>query len=160
MEAARETLEKRYKLGSTVEGTRSFHHFQPLAINKIQAKYLSTESNHHVTHTFGISPEDQNRQLIDSLKINDYITCIYGDHWWLALVTEIDREQKDAFCKFMHPRGYSENFHWPAKDEAFVPFIKILLKVETPKALSISGRHYSISKLDLKKTVEGFSKRK
>ena len=34
--------------------------------------------------------------------------------WWLALVDEVNYEEKDVSCKFMHPRGAAEHFHWPA----------------------------------------------
>ena len=34
--------------------------------------------------------------------------------WWLALVDEVNYKEKDVSCKFMHPRGAAEHFHWPA----------------------------------------------
>ena len=48
----REKLNERYKLGNTVEGTRSLHHFHPLSTTKIQAKYLSVETNYSISHSF------------------------------------------------------------------------------------------------------------
>ena len=160
MSPIREKLNERYKLGNTVEGTRSLHHFHPLSTTKIQAKYLSVETNYSISHSFLQSDEDEHKEFIASLKINDYITCIYGDYWWLARIIEIDSDEKDVLCSFMHPHGYAENFYFPKKDEVYVPFSKILLKVETPKILSSSARHYSITKKEIQITEEEFSKRK
>ena len=42
-------------------------------------------------------------------------------------------DEKDFTCKLMHPHGHTETFHWPSRDdEAYIPFSKILEKVETP----------------------------
>ena len=157
MTSIRTLLEERYKLGSTVEGTRSFHHFQPLSTTKIQAKFLSVETEYAITHSFLQTEQDAHDELIASLSQNDYITCVYGNFWWVAMVLKVDCEEKDALCSFMHPHGYSENFHWPTRDQVYVPFSKILLKVATPTALSTSGRHFSLKKEELKLTVEKFS---
>ena len=118
------------------------------------------KTNYSITHSFLQSDEDSHSELISSLTVNDYITCIYGDYWWLALITKIDLDEKDVLCNFMHPHGYTENFHWPRKDEVYVPFSKILLRVGTPKILSTSGRHYSITKTEIQMTEEAFFKRK
>ena len=98
------------------------------------------EEKSTIFYSFDFSPEEANTKLIDSLEPNDYVTCIYGEYWWLALVNEVNREEKDVHYKFMHPHGYTENFYWPIKDdENYVPFSKILLKVNTPNTLSQSG---------------------
>ncbi len=95
---------------------------------------------------------------------DDYVTCQYGDYWWLALVMDVNPDEKDFTCKFkhphghterlchlsiwrllavssgygchpdekdftcklMHPHGHTETFHWPSRDEAYIPFSKIL----------------------------------
>ena len=70
-------------------------------------------------------PEGAHSKLIDSLKPNDIITCICGEYWWLALVNEINREEKDVYCKFMHQHGYTENFYCPTRDdETYVSFTR------------------------------------
>ena len=101
---------KQYELGSTVEGTRSCHYFVPESILEIRAKILSMEERFTIFHSFEVSPEEAHTKLIDSLKPNDYITCIYGEYWWLALANEINRKEKDVHCKFVHPNRYPENF--------------------------------------------------
>ena len=155
----RKELSKRYELGSTVEGTRSCHFFQPVSTSCISAKYLSSENFFSISHSFQVTSEEATARVIESLKPSEYITCVYGNHWWLALVCEVNRDQRDVYCKFMHPHGYTENFYWPSRDdEVYVPFSKILLKVNTPNVSSRSGRHYTISKNDIQQTVEAFNK--
>ena len=133
-------LNKCCKLGSTVKGTRSCHHFEPQSVTIIHAKHLIAEKD-SITHSFAASDSDNRNMLIESLKPNDYIMCIYGDHWWLALVSQINSEEKVVLCNFLFPHGYTENFYWTQReDQVHVPFFKILLKTGPPKTLSNSGR--------------------
>ena len=155
----REDLEERYRLGQTVEGTRSLHHFEPESTSVVKAKYLSAEKSFSVTHSFDMSEEEILTNMVLSLKPNDYITCKYDNFWWLALVNKINHDEKDVTCKFMHPHGYAENFYWPSRDDnAYVPFSKILVKVSAPKSLSSSGRQYSLLKTEIESTVNAFQK--
>ena len=61
--------------------TRSCHYFVPESTSKIRAKILSMEEKFTIFHSFDISPEEPHTKLIDPLKPNDYITCIYGEYW-------------------------------------------------------------------------------
>ena len=55
----------------------------------------------------------------------------------------------------MHPHGYTEDFYWPTRDnETYVPFSKILLKVNTPNTLSPPGQQYKIQINEVQQTVE------
>ena len=141
MEKVCEDLNERYKLGQTVEGTRSLHHFKPESTSVVKAKYLSAEESFSVTHSFDISEEEVFSNLISSLKPNDYVTCQYDNFWWLAIVSTINHEEKDVTCKFMHPHGHTETFYWLAS---------------APKFKSSSGRQYDLSKTELQSTVNAF----
>ena len=82
-------------------------------------------------------------------------TCIYGEYWWQALVDEVNREEKDVHCKFIHPHGYTENFYLPTRDdEIYVSFSKILLKVNTPNTSSQSEQQCKISITEVQQTVD------
>ena len=117
-------LNKCCKLGSTVKGTRSCHHFEPQSVTIIHAKHLIAEKD-SITHSLAASDSDNRNMLIESLKPNDYVMCIYGDHWWLALVSQINSEEKDVLCNFLFPHGYTENFYWTQReDQVHVPFFK------------------------------------
>ena len=126
-------LNKCCKLGSTVKGTRSCHHFEPQSVTIIQGKHLIAEKD-YITHSFAISDSDSCNMLIESLKPNDYVTCIYGDHWWLALVIQINVEEKDVLCNFLFPHDYTENFYWTQReDQVYVPFLKKIVEARTTK---------------------------
>ena len=116
---------------------------------------MSIEEKFTTFHSFDVLPEEAHTKLIDSLKTNEYITCIYREYWSLALVNEVNREEKDIHCKFIHHNGYTENFYWPTReDETYVPFSKILLKVNTSNTLSRSGWQYKILINEVQQTAE------
>ena len=157
MTEIRERLEKRYKLGSTVPGTRNSHYFEPVSTGKIQGKFVCADTPFSICHTFSQPDEHIHTDMIKSLKPMDYVTCIYDNYWWLALVEEVNDAEKDVTCKFLKPHGPSENFYWPVRDDTvYIPYDKILLKVATPNSVSSSGRQYCISKKELQLTVKAF----
>ena len=76
-----------------------------------------------------------------------------------VLAEEVNMEQKDVKCRFMHPHGpvTSNNFNWPSRnDEGFVPFDKFIMRVDTPKCTSNSGRQYELKAEELKHTNSVF----
>ena len=123
-----EDLEERYRLGQTVEGTRSLHHFEPESASVVKAKYLSAAKSFSVTHSFDMSEEEILTNMVSSLKPNDYITCKYDNFWWLALVTKIYQDEKDVTCKFMHPHGHT--FGESKCTKAIIQFRKAIFFVE------------------------------
>ena len=153
MVQVREELEKRYALGDTVPGTRSFHHVQPISSNSLKAKQLSDDDVFLVNdHNFGAMPTAQ--EIASSIKPNDYATCFFDGYWWLVLIDRVNMEEKDVTCKFMHPHGPTQNnnFHWPSRDdEGYVPFNRFIMTVEIPTSSS-NGRQYHLKEEELKKT--------
>ena len=77
------------QLGNTVEGTRLSHHFEPQSCSSIRAKHLSAENRFSINHSLSLPPEEAHEQLRASIKLNNYVTCQYGDYWWLALVMDV-----------------------------------------------------------------------
>ena len=45
-----------------------------------------------------------------------YVTCQYDNKWWVGIITNVDKEDKDVQVKFMHPSGPSRSFQWPHVD--------------------------------------------
>ena len=158
MVPVRERLNKRYLNGDTIPGTRSCHQFEPVSSNVIRAKQLSDDATYLINnHHFSAMPTAAEIGL--TVKINDYATVLFHGYWWLVLVTEIDMEQKDVECKFLHPHGpvTDNNFHWPqTNDKGFVPFDKFIMKVDTPQCTSNSGRQYRMKAEELKHTNRVF----
>ena len=158
----RATLEERYKHGDTISGTRSCHYFEPVSTTTIKAKRLSDDIDYFIpNHTFSTMPAAAEIGRI--LKPNDYATVLYDGYWWIVLVNEVNEDQKDVTCKFMHPHGpvTENNFHWPrTNDLAWVPFNKFLKKVDAPVCTSNTGRQYKMNDQDFKHTNNVFSKLK
>lgn len=154
MVPVRERLDKRYLNGDTISGTRSCHQFEPIASNVIRAKQLSDDKTYLIdNHHFSAMPTAAEIGL--TVKVNDYATVLFDGYWWLVLVEEVNMEQKDVKCRFMHPHGpvTSNNFNWPSRnDEGFVPFDKFIMRVDTPKCTSNSGRQYELKAEELKHT--------
>ena len=90
MTEIRKRLEKRYKLGSTVPGTRNSRYFEPVSTGKIQGKFVCADTLFSICHTFSQPDEHIHTGMIKSLKPMDYVTCIYDNYWWLALVEEVN----------------------------------------------------------------------
>ena len=79
-------------------------------------------------------------------------TCIFDGIWWLVLVDLINVEEKDVTCKFMHPHGPTNNFHWLHTDDmGYVPFNKFIMTVETSQCWSNSWQFF-IKEQELKHT--------
>ena len=158
MASVRERQKERYQLGNTVKGTRSSHNFEAQSCSAIHAKHLSAEIRFSINHSSSLPPEEAYEQLIASLKPNNYVTCQYGDYWWLALVMAANPEEKDFTCKFMHPYGHTETFYWPSTDdEAYIPFSKILEKVDTPTSQGSSERQYELTINEIQQTDTVFA---
>ena len=72
------------------------------------------------------------------------------DNWWIGIILEKNAVECDITMKFMHPKGPSEFFFWPQRDDiCFIPNHCILKIIDVPNAIG-SARKYSISKNDEK----------
>ena len=158
MVLVRETLEERYKKGSTIPGTRSCHHFVPISTTAVKAKKLNDDTEYFIAkHTFSSMPTTA--EMGRTIRPNDYATVLFDGYWWLVLATEVNEEQKDVTCKFMHPHGpvTENNFHWPrTSDLGYVPINKFIKRVDPPVCNSNSGRQYRLNEKDLKDTNNVF----
>jgi hypothetical protein len=101
MTEIRVRLDERYKLGSTVPGTRNCHYFEPVSACKIQGKIVCADTSFSISHSFSQSDEHLHTEVIIFIKKNGLcdVTCIYDNFWWLALVDEINYEEKDVTCQ-------------------------------------------------------------
>ena len=152
----RDKLKARYSLGGTVPGTRNCHHFEPISKSSIRGKRVSKDTAYSIQHSFAELPIQN--VVVTSLKVNDYVTCVFDGFWWLAMIVSINTQEEDCTCTFMHPHGPSDVFHWPQNDDmGYVPFSKIIMKIETPAASS-NGRKYFIKKEEKEQTILHFEK--
>ena len=123
-----------FLLESTIPGTHSFYHFEPLTNSSIGYQRTNQDSSLTGIHYFSYY----------DLKItgNDYIAYKYQGRWWLGFVEEINNIHQDAYVKFMHPPGPSNPFFWPQEvDACWVQFQQLSCEIKTPT--TVTGRSYS-----------------
>ena len=83
----------------------------------------------------------------------DYVTCLYDNRWWVAIITNVDKE--DVQVKFMHSSGPSRSFQWPHVDDiCWILNYHILCKIDIP--ITSLGRFYGILEHERKLTEEQF----
>ena len=76
--------------------------------------------------------------------------------WWLACVLEVDKENAEVRVTLLHPCGLSRSYKYPSKpDTRLLPLSSLLVKVD---ARTTTGRTYTISPEDKKRTVDKFQK--
>ena len=95
----RSMVDKRFQGTYAVPGTRSFHQFVPVGEHTIATKRCSDDIPFVLQHNLYCQAS------VVNVDINDFVSCLYENTWWIGLVMEIDNEQNDACVKFMHPHG-------------------------------------------------------
>ena len=132
----------RYKNATTVDGTRSYHHFIPVSNHQVSFKKTSEDVDFTGTYSFALGAFTAPRK---AFQIGNYIACKYDGRWWIGLIEEISEENRDVGVNFLHPPGPTKSFSWPRrKDFCHVPFINVLTVISPPKA-SPTGRVYNIT---------------
>ena len=149
----REQMEKRFKEGKTVPGTRSSHHFIPQSASQIGHKLCSEDVSFADIHDFKIPT----RVDIGDIAPSSYISCVYNSLWWVGLVSKVDEEEGEVYVQFMHPHGPRKTFNWPqAGDSCYVPIKDIVCAIQVPT--TITGRTYKICDEDYNKIIDAFVK--
>lgn len=62
------------------------------------------DSDYALLHNFSFVPVD-----LDHITENTYVAVTYLNSWYVAVVLEVDHEDRDALLDFMHLRGPSNN---------------------------------------------------
>ena len=137
----RSMLDKRFQGTFAVPGTRSFHQFVPVGEHAIATKRCSDDIPFVLQHDLYCQAS------VVNVDINDIVSCLYENTWWIGLVMEIENEQNDACGKFMHPHSPGRSFHWPERDDIWVPMVHILDKINVPS--TTPGRQYILDPSDV-----------
>ena len=138
-------IQNRLTTAETIDGTRSYHCFQPNGQTKLEPYTLSADEifivkNFHASKGLFVD--------IDCLKIGHYVAAVYEGQWYPSLILEINWDQRDLLVKSMHNSGYDKNsFFWPPRDDIYhVPFTHIIGLTELPNVVGRYGRNcYKIS---------------
>lgn len=137
----RKTLEVRYLKGNTIQGTRSFHHFLPIAVGAVGYKRTSFDEQLAGSYCFFASPQ---AYTVEEFSVGMYIACSYDSRWWVGCIEEIDSTAGDIKLNFLHNETGWNHFSWPRRqDVCWVPLLSVLLKLEVP--CTANGRHYTVT---------------
>ena len=143
----RQELAERFLVAKTIPGTRGFHQFTPLSVCSIAAKRVSEEADHTLTFNF----VNQHEEKIN-LRPAQFLICVYDEHYWLGMVSEIDKDHEDILVKFMHPHFPARSFRWPNRDDVcWVPNLHIVCTTEAPTLSTITARQYIFERNELER---------
>ena len=145
VESSRKLLNDRYLKGSTVIGTRSFHHFYPIDEGVLEYKRTSDDECAAGSHCFfTVSPS---HSLAD-FTLMSYVACNYDEKWWVGMILELDQQNNDMKVTFMHPHGPSKSFFWPRRDDVcWMPPASVILKLSSPS--TVNGRSYTFNSKEM-----------
>lgn len=87
MEETRGILEKRYELGSTVPGTKSYHCFYSSVPGTVLYKRTSTDVTAAGSHCFFANNPGYS---INELPMQTYVACHYDEQWWIGIIVGAD----------------------------------------------------------------------
>ena len=56
--------------------------------------------------------QQTNHKIIEDK--NDYVTCVCSNHWWFALICEVNHDYNNVYSN-LHPHRYTPSFYWSFK---------------------------------------------
>ena len=153
MVEVREKMEKSFKDGKTVPGTRSSHYFIPQSASEIGHKLGNEDDSFVDIHHFKIPTQVD----IGDIAPSSYISYMYNPLWWVGLVNKVDEGQGDVDVQFMHPHEQQKTFNWPqGSASCYVPKKNIVCAIQARN--TTTGRTYRICDEDYDKKVAAFAK--
>ncbi len=153
MDTVRKFLQQRFIEARTLPGTRSFHHFEPLSATVIAVKRVSEDVDYDMRYDLVLGKRvDTEIPEAAEVKASDFVLCSYDKEFWIGFVESVNKDEDDAFIKFMHPPYPARSYTWPTReDTCFVPLVNILCTISTPETVTSTGRQYKISEADVQK---------
>jgi hypothetical protein len=143
MGPCREQLNQRFKSGSTIPGTQTYHQFTPVDKNTIRYKRMSSDNFTIGAHTFG----KKQLSLVAEFKVGSYVAVVYDLDWYIGLIETIDTQNQECMINFMHPKVPNGFIHWPENaDKCLTPLNRILTDIDVPSSTSVGGRSYQLKK--------------
>ena len=114
-----------------------FMNSPPIDQYSIEMKRTSEDKEPSYVHNF----KNQTKQN-SVVQVLDYLSYLYDNKWWVAIITNVDKEEEDVQVKFMHSSGPSRPFQWSRVDD----ICWVLCKFDI--SITSSGRIYSIVEHD------------
>ena len=108
-------LESRFTTSSKFKGTQSHHQFIPNSSSlSLTMKKTRATNSKKVSLTEGGGNKVQT--TIEDIKPGKYYVCQYDKDWYFCVVNYVSSEHDDVNMKFLHPKGPSEKFFSPQRD--------------------------------------------
>ena len=156
MDRVRRDQNERFKRGSTVPGTQSFHQFFPIDLNTIGYKRLSSDTIKQGQFCF--QRGEPSSAVAQEIKEGRYVAAVYDQEWYVGLVESVDRESGECMVNFMHPKMPTGHVNWPTRpDKCLTPLCNLLTEIKVPSSTSAGSRSYRISDIDLENIKKCFT---
>lgn len=136
--ADRDVFTERYKETKKIPGTRSYHHFVPLANGVIKLGRTGTSTSYH---NFNFMRDYTLLVNMDELDNGDFVCFVVNDALQVGMFIEKDDEYAEIQCMTVARSNF--NLRWPAR-ETFknVPLVDLLMKLNDPVAAN-TGRYFT-----------------
>ena len=99
-------LQERFDSINRILNTRANHCFITTSLNTLRVKVLFNSNKYEEVC---IIKENRHMKLSTTIKINDYVACVYDSKWWLGIVKDFSNEHSDYHVHFFHLSGKARN---------------------------------------------------
>jgi hypothetical protein len=139
IETQRNWLKMRFEQAKTIKGTRSYHYFSPINVSTIGMKLVSLDNDYAREFTYDAAILTNTMSFAQGV----YVCSKYDSNWYIGVVEEVSGEDGDVKVRFMHPKGPSLSYHWPAnEDSCWVPFDQVLCTIDCPIRQNVRGQYH------------------
>ena len=132
-------LKERYQNSKTIPGTRKLHSFIPINEHELEVRSFSSCDEFTIEKVIKKIPK-----ATLTFNIGNYVTVVYRNYWWLALVKEINQNNQEVTVMLFHPHGPSLQYLPHPEDELIIDFSDVLTIVMP--ITNKSGHVYYLSK--------------
>ena len=138
-------MEERFESSKTIDGTLKLHCFIPVngGNTEVLTKVYSFEE-HGKKATVSDFVE---REVMSWQFSTAYVTCVYGEKWWLAYLFDKMDDTNEVKVKFLHPAGPALSFTYPFPDDILTLPIDHILSIVNPR--TATGRTYHLTEQEM-----------
>ena len=101
----RDQLETRFDNSKTIPGTRQYHSYIPVFLEVVQVRKFSAST------TFKQERVSKQESELELETISGYVTCMYNNNWWLALVLDLDVENCEVRVTVLRLSSFKPYFN-------------------------------------------------
>nr|CAD7572035.1 unnamed protein product [Timema californicum] len=119
----------------------------PIKKHRLLEKIYPGEKLKRVTSSREAETTTRCDDELDFTEIVGFVTCLYGDFWWLACVLDSFEDKQEFKVSFLHPHGPApSNFTYPTVPDILRVHRSSILTTVDP--LTATGRVYTLTKAE------------